>query len=248
MTNVIMIPTSAKSSSPLFSIQDLGSQLYCFGQHTYHRVSLLDEMMVLDLGTWVQFNTLKATYLYQSFETKGVVTDYSSKGDTSPSTITFEQDASNMEDCCVIDTTLEETVEVVYFPSSKKVKRSSWRESIIDRSMIDASINEEIEVVLYSPQPISMQNLKSDICSNCELHDSFPEHESVCVECGTDWDPAWSTAYEAWVAETKCPWPQSKTFLSDKALAFLRSVEPPAESLEIFELAYEEAPNLAGSP
>jgi hypothetical protein len=80
MTNVIMVPTSAKCLSPISTIQELGSQLYCFGQHSCHRMSYLDEMMVLDLGTWLQFNTLKATDLCQMFAMKSPLTECNSKG------------------------------------------------------------------------------------------------------------------------------------------------------------------------
>ncbi|KAI2509164.1 hypothetical protein MHU86_5283 [Fragilaria crotonensis] len=70
MTNVIMIPSRFKSSLPTATTRNLKSQIFHFGQHSYHRVLSLNELMVLDLGTWIQFNKLKAAYLLQKFASK----------------------------------------------------------------------------------------------------------------------------------------------------------------------------------
>ena len=64
-----------------------------------------------------------------------------------------------------------------------------------------------------------------------------------CIECDSDeWDPSWLSEYEEWLLATKCPWPDSKLLLSDKALAYLRSVEPLGDPIEVFEFADEYEP------
>ena len=62
LTHVIMVP-KLTFSSPFYQFEGLGSQLYHFGANAYGRVNYLNEMMVLDWGTWMQFNKLKAAYL-----------------------------------------------------------------------------------------------------------------------------------------------------------------------------------------
>ena len=139
-------------------------------------------MMVLDLGTWVQFHTLEATYyLDQSFATMGLLTDRNPKGDTSPPTISTIKQYANMVDCWVIDTTLDETVEVVYFPPTKKIKRASRRESIIDRAVVDESIDDEIEVILYLPQSISTLRQRWT-SSKTKCHSSSKWRQERCIK------------------------------------------------------------------
>ena len=86
----------------------------------------------------------------------------------------------------------------------------------------------------FLPSPVEREI--DERCSTCDSAWS-----TFCVDCGIDrdptfciewdsdeWDPSWLSEYEEWLLATKCPWPDSKSLLSDKALAYLRSVEPGA--------------------
>ncbi|KAI2512823.1 hypothetical protein MHU86_1612 [Fragilaria crotonensis] len=125
MTNVILLPT-AKAPSPIPNLNDLSRQMYQFGNHAYQRVSYLDELMVLDWNTWVQFNKLKATYLFQVLTIRSSSDGEASEA-VSPSIIrdesltrtTIESSVhTSMADCCDIDWwTTDDVIEVTYASS-----------------------------------------------------------------------------------------------------------------------------------
>ena len=114
LTHVIMVPKSTVSS-PFYQLEGLGSQFYHFGANAYGRVNYLDEMMVLDWGTWMQFNKLKAAYLFRSSNSISVPS-----GDVDQYTPTEEplQETHHfVDDCCVIcDSHGQQSIEVVYSP------------------------------------------------------------------------------------------------------------------------------------
>jgi hypothetical protein len=60
LTNVIVFPARANLTSP---IENMGQEAYMFSQQAYHRITRLDEMVTLNLGTFVQFNKMKANSL-----------------------------------------------------------------------------------------------------------------------------------------------------------------------------------------
>jgi hypothetical protein len=99
-----------------------------------------------------------------------------------------------MIDCCAIEMTLDETVKMVYFPSTKKARRTSHCASILFRSLIDVSINEEIEAILYSSQVLpSTQVLESGIIKD------------GCIFCAEVLDPTDSNSP---LSEVQTPWTQ----------------------------------------
>jgi hypothetical protein len=110
MTYVIMMPSS-KVPSPILNLNDLGSQMYRFGHHAYQRVSYLDDLMVLDWDTWVQFNRLKATYLFKVLTitsprddaSKAVAQSILAESSTTAATIKKSISPQHVADCCESD-------------------------------------------------------------------------------------------------------------------------------------------------
>jgi hypothetical protein len=68
--------------------------------------------------------------------------------------------------------------------------------------------------------------------SGCEC-----DLELCCVECDTDWREQREDYLE--FIKPSPVWPSSKDLLSDRTLAFLRSVEPPGPAPHVFTLVYE---------
>ena len=133
MTNVVMIPTSKKHSvSPFVNVQETSTQLVNFGKHAHRRVSELDELMVLDFGTLIQFNKVKATYLFENL----TATPLAELNDDTH-TISQTNEVESVVDCCVVDTSMDEIIEVVYFPSTLKTvqskKRRKRKKTTVDR-------------------------------------------------------------------------------------------------------------------
>ena len=85
--------------------------------------------------------------------------------------------------------------------------------------------------------PSTVEREIDESCSGCDSAWS-----TFCFTCDTDWDPAWTSQYEDWALATKCPWPDSKSLLSDTVLAILCSIEPPGYLPDVFETADEYAP------
>ena len=85
--------------------------------------------------------------------------------------------------------------------------------------------------------PSTVEREMDEGCAGCDS--SWP---TFCLECGTDWDPAWTSDYEDWILTTKCLWPASKSLLSEKALIFLRNIEPPGDPEDVFMNADECEP------
>jgi hypothetical protein len=61
--------------------------------------------------------------------------------------------------------------------------------------------------------------------------------EVCCVQCDTEWQDRWDEYME--FIKPPPVWPSSKELLSERALAFLRSAEPPGPAPDVFSLAYE---------
>ena len=112
--------------------------------------------MVLDLGTLYQFNKLKATYFVQQFANNSVVNF--GEGVVSPVQPFDETNAiPHVADCCIVDSSLDEVIEIVYLPIEDKMSQSKKMKTrprtVADCCVVDSSLEEEIEVVLYSSTP-----------------------------------------------------------------------------------------------
>ena len=159
MTNVVMMPMSEKHSvSPFVNVQEVTSQLVNFGKHAHRRVSDLDELMVLDFGTLIQFNRVKATYLFEYLTATPFIEELDDDTHLIP---TDTGKVDSVVDCCVVDSSVDEIIEVVFFPSTpitsqlkRKNRQSKSKKkrkiTILDRCIVDASTDDELEVVLYS--------------------------------------------------------------------------------------------------
>ena len=159
-----MIPTGAQSAVSPFA--GVGTQLFNFGRHAYHRVLCMDEMMVLDVVTLIQFNKLKATHLMKQIAplVPPVVVDHK---EIKPPNETIE--SVPVADCCVVDSSSDEIVLVVFFPSvvpsPSKRRRKRKTPTVLDRCVVDGICEDEIEVVLYSPTPPVQFSTNVDVTS-----------------------------------------------------------------------------------
>jgi hypothetical protein len=109
MTHVITVPKSS-FLSPFYQFEGLGSQLYHFGTNAYHRVTYLDELMVLE------FNKLKATYLLRSLNSGSIPLGNTAES-IQPTGLMQSQEARHfVDDCCVFCDSDDQSIEVVYAP------------------------------------------------------------------------------------------------------------------------------------
>ncbi len=109
MTNVITT-LGCNIGSPI-SLPVTSSELYLYGSQAYHRVTCLDELVVLDCGTLLQFNKIKATYL---FRTKP---ESRSVQESPPAAV--QTSVHTMADCCV--STAESNLEVPATPWTREL-------------------------------------------------------------------------------------------------------------------------------
>jgi hypothetical protein len=157
LTNTVMFPMSGQSFG---NLRETSWQIVNFGKHAYNRIVQLDDMMVLNMDTLIQFHKLKASHLMHQL--LGPLSKSTNDEVATAIPLHIVTNFDLVADCCVFDST-DEVIEVVYLPAERKssLDNTSKRQcknrnpTILDRCIVDETDTCEFEVVWYLSSSIN---------------------------------------------------------------------------------------------